>query len=156
MYTGPLYIASDHGGYQLKKRLLRYFENELNIKAEDMGPLEFDETDDYPDYAIPLAKKVVTTNGRGILICTNGIGVCIAANKVKGVRAGIGYNIDVAESMRHDDNTNILCLAAKLSTEEHAMAIVKKWLETEFSDEGEKERYTRRLNKVAELENDLC
>ncbi len=149
MYTGPLYIASDHGGYQLKKRLLRYFENEMNIKAEDMGPFEFDATDDYPDYAIPLAQKVVKTNGRGILICTNGIGVCIAANKVKGVRAGIGYNIEVAASMRNDDNTNILCLAAKLSTEEHAMAIVKKWLETKFSDE---ERHPRRVNKVAELE----
>lgn len=153
MHTGPLYIAGDHGGYQLKKRLLRYLENELNIKAEDMGPYEFVQTDDYPDYAIPLAKKVVETNGRGILICTNGIGVCIAANKVKGTRAGIGYNIDVAESMVNDDNANIICLAAKLSSDEHAMAIVKKWLETSFSGEGARERYVRRLNKIAEFEN---
>lgn len=152
MYTGSIYIASDHGGYQLKKRLLRYLENELNVKAEDMGPMEFDQADDYPDYALPLARKVVETDGRGILICTNGIGVCIAANKVKGVRAGIGYNIDVAQSMVNDDNANIICLAAKLSSDEHAMAIVKKWLETKFSGEGARERYVRRLKKIAELE----
>ncbi len=145
----PIYIASDHGGYQLKKRLLRYFENELDIPTEDMGPHEYEQTDDYPDFAIPLAKKVAETNGYGVVICTNGIGVCIAANKVAGVRAGLGYNLMAAETMMLDDNTNVLCLAAKLGSEDHAMAVVKKWLETDFSEE---ERHVRRLNKVAELE----
>lgn len=149
MYSGQLYIASDHGGYQLKKRLVSYLENDLNIKVEDMGPHEYVETDDYPDYAIPLSKKVTETKGRGILICKNGVGVCIAANKTKGVRAGIGYNIDCAETMIIDDNTNVLCLASKLSSDEHAMAIVKRWLETEFTGE---ERHRRRIGKVAELE----
>lgn len=150
MYSGSLYIASDHGGYHHKKRLLRYLQKELNIPVEDMGPASYTEDDDYPDYVIPLAQRVVKENARGIVICKNGIGVCIAANKVRGIRAGIGYNISAAQTMVTDDNTNILCLAAKLSSEDHAMAIVKKWLETEFTNE---ERYVRRLQKVAEAES---
>ncbi len=149
MYQGKLFIGSDHGGYQLKKRIIRYLENELKLEIEDLGPFEYIETDDYPDYAIPLAQKVAETNGRGILICKNGVGVCIAANKVNGVRAGIGYNLSAAETMVLDDNTNVLCLAAKLGSEDHHLAMVKKWLETEFSGD---ERHIRRLGKVAELE----
>lgn len=143
-------IASDHGGYRLKKRLVRYLKNELRVPVTDMGPKAYDEEDDYPDYAIPLAKKVAKTkNGRGILICKNGIGVCLAANKVPGVRAGIGYNLMAAETMRTDDDANILCLSAKLTSEEHAMAIVKKWLETPF---GGEERHRRRIKKIKDLE----
>lgn len=150
MYSGKLFITSDHGGYHLKKRLVRYIENELNLTITDLGPHEYDETDDYPDYVIPMAKKVLETNGRGIAICKNGIGVCIDTNKVSGIRAGIGYSLMAAETMMQDDNTNVLCLAAKGLTEEHALAIVKQWLESEFSNE---ERHVRRLQKVAELEN---
>lgn len=149
MYKGKLFIASDHGGYQLKKRLIRFIENELELKIEDLGPYEHIESDDYPDYVIPLARKVVETNGRGIVICKNGVGVSMSANKVAGIRCGIGYNIGVAETMMTDDNTNILALASHLSSEEHAMSIVKKWLETEFSGV---ERHVRRLKKMAELE----
>ena len=149
MYTGPLFIASDHGGYQLKKRLVRYIQNELEGQVTDLGPHEYVETDDYPDYVMPLTNKVLAEKGRGIVICRNGIGVCIASNKVAGIRAGLGYNIAVGESMMHDDNTNVLCLAADHVSEEFAMAIVKKWLESEFSGE---ERHVRRLGKVAELE----
>lgn len=148
MYTGPLFIASDHGGYQLKKRLVRYLQNELERDVTDLGPHEYVDGDDYPDFAFPLAEQVAQ-NGRGILICKNGVGVCIAANKVPGIRAGIGYNLMAAETMMHDDNTNVLCLAANLSSEEHAMAIVKRWLETPFSEDA---RHLRRLQKVTEHE----
>lgn len=144
-----LFISSDHGGYRLKKRLIRFIKNELKLPVADIGPHAYDETDDYPDYAIPLAKKVAKTGGRGIVICKNGIGVCIAANKVKGVRCGLGYNLMAAETMMEHDNTNVLALAAKAVTEDHAMAIVKKWLEAEFS--GEK-RHVRRLGKIKKLE----
>jgi len=150
MHAKPLYIASDHGGYQLKKRLIQYIEKELGLEIEDLGPTDYEETDDYPDYAIPLAKKVSDTDGRGIVICKNGVGVNIAVNKVKGIRAGIGYNLMAAETMMKDDNTNILALAAKALSEDFAMAIVKKWFETEF---GEAERHVRRLKKVEEFEN---
>ena len=149
MYTGTLFIASDHGGYQLKKRLVRYIQNELMRDVEDMGPHEYVETDDYPDYVVPLAQKVASDGARGIVICRNGIGVCMAANKIAGIRAGLGYNIAVGESMMQDDNTNVLALAADHVSDEFAMAIVKKWLESEFSGE---ERHMRRLEQVAELE----
>jgi ribose 5-phosphate isomerase B len=149
MYSGPLFIASDHGGYALKNRLVRYVENELNLKIEDLGPQSYDENDDYPPYAEAVAKKVLETEGRGILICKNGIGVCIAANKEHSIRAGIGYNLMAAETMMSDDNTNVLCLASKLGSEEHSMAVLRKWLETEFS---EAERHERRLREVKEIE----
>lgn len=149
MYNNSLFIASDHGGYQLKKRLVRYIQNELHLDIEDLGPYEYMKTDDYPDYAVPLAKKVAQTGGRGIVICRNGVGVCIASNKITGIRCGIGYNIGVAESMMRDDNTNILALASDHLSEDHAMAIVKKWLESEF---GGDERYVRRLAKIVALE----
>jgi len=149
MYSGTLYIASDHGGYSLKKRIIRLVINELGQTIEDLGPTQYDEHDDYPDYAIPLAKKVVVNKARGILICRNGIGVCMVANKISDVRAGIGYNIASAESMRKDDDTNVLCLAADHLSEDFACAIVKRWLETEFSNE---ERHVRRLAKVASID----
>ncbi len=144
MYSGPLYIASDQAGYQLKKRLLRYFENELKITIEDIGPKDFVEHDDYPDYVIPAAKKAVQTNGRAILICGSGNGACIAANKIKGMRAALGYNLEAAELARQHNNANGLCLAGRVLTEEHAMAIVKRWLETDFLG-GDHER---RIEKI--------
>ncbi|MBT4153787.1 MAG: RpiB/LacA/LacB family sugar-phosphate isomerase [Candidatus Magasanikbacteria bacterium] len=151
MTTQQLFIASDHGGYQLKKRLIRYIENELKLSITDMGPKEYDETDDYPDYVIPLTKKVLETKGRGIVICKNGIGVCIDANKVAGIRCGIGYNLMAAETMMKDDNTNVLALAAKTLSDDHAMAVTEKWLETKFS---EAKRHERRLKKIAAIECD--
>lgn len=149
MYSGPLFIASDHGGYQLKKRLVRYLQNELEHEVTDLGPHEYVDGDDYPDYAFPLAEQVVKTGGRGVLICKNGVGVCMAANKVPGIRAGLGYNLMAAQTMMVDDNTNVLCLAASLSSDEHAMAILKRWLETPFSEDP---RHVRRLKKVSEHE----
>ncbi len=148
MYQGPLFIASDHGGYSLKKRLVRYIQNELNGTVTDLGPHEYIETDDYPDYVIPLAHNVVKTQGRGIVICKNGIGVSIAVNKVPDIRCGLGYNTAVAESMMQHDNTNIISLAADHLSEEHAMAIIKHWLSTEFSNE---ERHIRRLQKIESI-----
>lgn len=149
MYDGALYIASDHGGYQLKKRLIRYIKNELELKIEDLGPTEYVEDDDYPDFVIPLAQRVAKEDARGIVICKNGVGVNIACNKVNGIRCGIGYNMMAAETMMNDDNTNVLALASKLSSDDHAMAIVKKWLATPFSGD---ERHVRRLEKVTALE----
>jgi len=149
MYQGKLYIASDHGGYQLKKRLIRYCKNELNINIEDMGPLKHDPTDDYPDFVIPLAHKVIEEKARGVVICRNGVGVSIAVNKVKGIKCGIGYNISVAETMVIDDNSNIISLPADHLSEDHAMAVLKKWLETEYTGT---ERHARRLAKVEALE----
>ncbi len=145
-----LYIASDHAGYQLKKYLLKCLKNQLKTKAEDMGPLKYVETDDFPDYAVPLARRVAAEAvSKGILICGTGHGMCIAANKVKGIRAIVGYSIEAAERGRRHNDANVLCLAGRVLSNEHAAAIVKKFLETKF--EGQ-ERLVRRNKKIEEIE----
>lgn len=148
MYTGSLYISSDHAGYRLKKRLVQFLGHELNLKIIDMGPSDLDPEDDFPDYVIPTAKAAVKMNGRAIMICGSGVGTCIAANKVKGMYAALAYNIESAELSRKHNDTNGLCLAGRVLSEEHAMAMVKKWLETEFLGD----KYERRNKKIREFE----
>lgn len=146
-----IYIASDHAGFQLKKYLETYLTTQLKQEISDLGPKKYEETDDYTDYA-PLVGKAVARNPKslGILICGSGHGMCIAANKIKGVRASIGYSIEGTELARRDDDVNILCLAGKIISEDHAAAIVKKFLETELRTDSN--RYSRRLEKIKEIE----
>lgn len=145
-----LYIASDHGGFQLKKYLVHFLENQLKIKAEDLGPLSFNKEDDFPEFAIPLAKKVAKdSKALGVLICRTGHGMCIVANKIKGIRAIMGYSIEAAEKGRLEENANILCLAGGVLTDEHAGAITRHFLETQFDAE---ERRIRRLKQIEEVE----
>jgi len=145
-----IYIASDHAGFQLKKHLVKYISEKLGLQIKDLGPAKFDETDDFPDYAIPLAEEVVKNKeDLGILICGSGHGMCIAANKVKGALAIVGYSITGAELGRKHNNANVLCLAGRVLTEDHASAITKKFLETKFDGD---ERFVRRNRKIAALE----
>ncbi len=145
-----LYIASDHAGYQLKKEIIKYVKTQLNKEVEDMGPTAFVENDDFPDFAIPLAKKVAENKDNfGILICGTGQGMCIVANKIKGAYAIMGYNIGATELGRKHNNANILCLPGHLPSIDFTNAIVKKFLETKF--EGD-ERFVRRNKKIEELE----
>lgn len=145
-----LYIASDHGGYQLKKYLVHFLKTQLETEAKDLGPHEYKEDDDFPDFAFLLAKKVAENDkAKGILVCRTGQGMCIAANKIKGIRAILGYNIETAEKSRKEDNANVLCLAGGVLSEEHAAAVVRRFLETEFDGE---ERRMRRLKKIEEIE----
>jgi len=144
------YIASDHAGFQLKKHLLIYVKTQLRKSITDLGPKKFDKEDDFPDFAFPLAKKVALKDKDfGILVCGTGHGVCIAANKIKGVRAILGYSIEAAEMGRKHNNANILCLAGKVLSNEHADAIVKKFLSTKFDTA---ERLIRRNKKISALE----
>lgn len=146
-----IYLASDHAGFQLKKSLETYLTTQLKQEVEDMGPKKYEETDDYTDYAPLVGKAVVRKPGSlGILICGSGHGMCITANKIKGIRASIGYSIEGAELARRDDDVNVLCLAARILSEEHATAIVKKFLETELR--ADSNRYARRLEKIKETE----
>lgn len=145
-----LYIASDHAGHRLKKYLVRFVEKQLKREIIDLGPKEFEKDDDFPDYAFPLAKKVAAEPGSfGILICGSGQGVCMAANKVPGILAVLGYSIESAEWARKHDHANILCLAGRVLSEEHATAIVKMFLSTE---EDRAEKYVRRINKIKKFE----
>ena len=144
----PLYIASDHAGYQLKKRLLRYFENELDIKIEDLGPFAFDEQDDFPDFIIPATEKAVKNKGRVIVIGASGNGEAIAANKVKGMRCAVLHSLETAELSRLHNDANGAALGSRILTEEHSMAIIKKWLETDFIGG----KYQRRNEKISKFE----
>ncbi len=150
MYTGPLYIASDHAGYGLKKRLIRYIENELKLKVEDMGPKEYNENDDFPDFIIPAAQKAVDTNGRVIVIGGSGNGEAIAANKVKGMRCILAHSIETAELGRAHNDANGIAFGARVITEEHAMAMLKRWLETEFLGG----KYEHRNEEIEEFEEE--
>lgn len=144
-----LYIASDHAGYALKEYLVKFVQETLKMDIKDMGPEKYDKTDDFPDYVKPLTTKLLLDKQNfGILICGSGQGVCMAANRIKGVRAALSYSIDSAESARKEDDANILCLAGKVLSQEHAGAIVKKFLETKFDDQ---EKRTRRIKKIDEM-----
>lgn len=145
-----LYIASDHAGFQLKKELTKYIQTELNRDLEDLGPEQFIQTDDFPDYAVPLAKQVAENpENMGILICGTGQGMCIAANKVKGAYAIVGYNIAATELGRRHNNANILCLPGTPASMDFTKAIIRKFLDTKFDGD---ERLVRRNKKIEELE----
>ena len=145
-----IYIGADHRGYKLKEALKDYLK-ELNLEYEDLGALQIIFDDDYPDYAILVAKKVSENprENRGILICGSGVGVDIVANKFKGVRSALIFNPEQARMSRNDDNTNVLSLSADFIEEDPAKEIMKVWLETPFS---RLERYARRLEKIKEIE----
>ncbi len=146
-----IYIGADHKGFRLKE-ILKKFLKEQGYEIVDVGNEKYDENDDYPDFAKLVARAVGQDpwNRRGILICGSGVGVNVVANKFKGVRSALVSNSDQAYLSRHDDDANILSLAAEFSDEETAKQILKTWLTTPFSDE---EQHKRRIDKIREIEN---
>lgn len=143
-----VYIGSDHGGYKYKELIKKYLAAQ-GIDCRDVGPFTYNPADDYPDYAFAVAQKVVRDNARGILICRNGIGVSIVANKVKGIRAVSTAEVAIARTARADDNTNILCLGQDFVSPSQAKKIVAAWLATRFSGQS---RHQRRLRKISKIE----
>jgi len=143
-----IYLGADHGGFSFKEKI-KEFLNELKIEYQDLGNLKLEPEDDFVDYAISVAKKVVETGGKGILICTNGEGMCIVANKIKGVRAVNPATKKAAQRSREDLDSNILCLGEHVLSFRDAKKIIKIWLEADFFPA---ERYIRRINKIKEME----
>lgn len=145
-----IYIGADHQGFKLKEALKKSLK-EQGYEIIDVGNDKYDENDDYPDFAKLAARAIGQDpwNRRGILICGSGVGVDVVANKFKGVRSALVNNPDQAYLSRHDDDANILSLAAEFTDEETANQILKTWLTTPFSDE---EHHRRRLEKIAQLE----
>jgi len=139
-------IASDHAGYELKNIIISKFK-----EFKDIGPKEFIMEDDYPDYVYLLIKNLrKDPENKGILICKNGAGVCIAANKFKGIRAGLGINPDHVKSMISDDNINVLCLGADFLKQEDIYKMVEIFQTEKFQPQN---RHLRRLNKLSIIEN---
>jgi len=144
-----IYLGADHRGYELKEKLKQWL-GELGYEHEDCGAFEYDKNDDYPDFAVAVAKKVTANpDSKGILICGSGIGVAITANKIKGVRAGTATSVEQVKASVNDEDLNVLAISADYINEEQVREITKTFLDTKFSEE---ERHIRRVNKIKELE----
>jgi len=143
-----IYIGSDHAGFKLKEVLKEWMEHR-KIPFEDVGDLVLNPVDDYPEYAEKVAKKVMRNKSKGILICGSGQGVCIAANKIKGVRAVVPYLLKEVRLSRTDDDANVLCLSGWYIHTHKAMQMVEKFIHTPFSGAA---RHVRRLKKIQLLE----
>jgi ribose 5-phosphate isomerase B len=142
-----IYIGADHRGYQLKE----FLKDKLtDYDVIDMGAYEHAPQDDAVDFAALVSQKVAgDPSARGVLICGSGAGMCIAANKIGGIRCSVGHSADEVKASRHDDDLNILALPADFISQEESVEIVKAFLHTEFAPE---ERFVRRIAKTMELE----
>jgi ribose 5-phosphate isomerase B len=144
-------LGSDHAGFELKEAVARYLRR-AGYEVSDHGAFSA-EPSDYPDFVIPAAEEVARSRSRsaGIVFGGSGIGECIAANKVRGVRAALAYDAYTARMSRLHNDANVLCLGGRTVTGKHATAlrIVKVWMDTPFSGEA---RHVRRLKKIAKYE----
>lgn len=142
-------MGSDHAGYELKQVIMKHLE-ERNIEFKDYGTYSADSCD-YAVYAEKTARAVVSGECElGLLFCGTGVGISIAANKVKGVRACCCSDLFSAEMTRLHNNANILCLGGRVVTPEQAIELVDIFLDTKFSGE---ERHQRRIDQIIDLEN---
>ncbi|KGR80168.1 ribose 5-phosphate isomerase B [Ureibacillus manganicus] len=141
-------ISSDHGGNNLRREIMELLD-ELQIQYEDFGPQTTDSVD-YPDFAKPVAEGVASGEfERGILICGTGIGMSIAANKVKGIRCALVHDVFSAKATRNHNDSNILAMGERVIGPGLAREIVSTWLNTDF----EGGRHTRRVEKISKLED---
>ena len=138
-------VASDHGGYKLKEKVKEYLESR-DIDVIDLGT-NSEESVDYPEYGRACAKAVAGGEAdRGIVCCGTGIGISIAANKVKGIRCGLCTNVEMAKLTRQHNDANMLAMGGRIIDDETAMAITDAFIDTEF----EGGRHQRRIDKIEE------
>jgi len=142
-------LAADHAGFNEKEQIKKTLE-ELGVQYDDLGTDSCDSVD-YPDFARKVAEGVSRGEyEQGLLVCGSGTGMAIAANKVHGVRAAVAWNEDIARLAREHNNANVLSLPARFTSEEEAAKIVKAWFAADF----EGGRHERRVEKIAEIEQD--
>src|SRR5574342_30380 len=147
MEQKTVYIGADHAGFALKEHLKKFLQKK-GYPVKDLGAHKFVKGDDYPDYAAKVA-KAVQKGGKGILVCGSAEGVCIAANKLKGIRAVPVWSLQNAKLSRQHNDANILCLSGWQLPKKKAEQITLAWLKTPFSRE---KRHVRRIKKIARLE----
>lgn len=149
MTSGKIGISADHGGFDLKESL----KSELLAKGYeivDFGNTSLNRDDDFPDYVVPMARAVANEElSGGIAVCGSGVGACVAANKIKGIRACLITDTFSAHQGVEDDNMNVICLGGRVVGQFLALEIVKTFLNASFIGA---ERHLRRLRKVSELE----
>lgn len=142
-------IASDHGGFHLKERLVKDLEA-AGHQVKDYGDHELVMDDDYPDFVVPMAEAVARGEVlRGIAICGSGVGACVAANKIRGVRAGLITESYSAHQGVEDDDMNVICLGGRVVGYSLALELIGVFLNADFK---KTKRFVRRLRKVAALE----
>lgn len=142
-----LFIGADHRGFEKKNQLVDYF-RQSSCEVVDLGAETYQETDDYNDFAIRVAKAVLENPGsKGILLCGSAHGISIQANRFKGIRAIVGYNADLAKLGREHNDANILCLSADFQDIENMKNVADVFLNTQFLNE---ERLTRRNSRLDE------
>lgn len=143
-------IAADHGGFDTKQYLAGML-HAAHDEVVDFGDKQLKPDDDYPDFVVPLARAVACGEvDRGIAICGSGVGACIAANKVAGVRACLIHESFSAHQGVEDDDMNVICLGGRVVTNTVAWELVKIFLQARFSGA---ERHCRRVAEVAKLES---
>ena len=140
-------IGADHRGFALKESLKKKLTGEFEVI--DVGT-DSPEPVDYPDIAELVSNKIISgVSSKGVLICGSGVGACVAANKISGIRAGICHDVSSAHQGVEDDAMNVLCLGGGIVGESLALEIIQSFLNAEFKPE---ERFIRRLEKVKKLE----
>ena len=147
-----IFLGADHAGFQLKEHIKKFLDK-LDYKYEDLGAYTDENSSDYPETAYKLAKKVAESKGKGILMCGTGTGEAIVANKVKGIRAANCFSEYTAKMSREHNNSNVLCLGARVLNKNIAQKITKIWLETDFSSEP---RHKRRVKQIENIERNIC
>jgi ribose 5-phosphate isomerase B len=145
-----IYLGTDHAGFELKEKI-KSFLQEKGFETEDCGELEFDKNDDYPDFVSKAAIKTSEDpQSFGIIFGKSGAGECIAANKIKNIRAVLGFSAENVKLAREHNDANILSLGSAFINEELAKDLVTIFLQTQFTNE---ERHIRRINKIKDIEN---
>jgi ribose 5-phosphate isomerase B len=139
-------LGADHAGYLLKETIKKYF-TEKKIDFKDYGTFKMDSCD-YPEFGYKVSQAVITQEANvGILICGTGIGMCITANKIKGIRAALANDVESAQLSRLHNDANVLCLSGRKLPENEAIKIIDTWLNTSF----EGGRHEGRLNLISQL-----
>jgi ribose 5-phosphate isomerase B len=139
-------LGADHAGYLLKEKIKKYL-SDKKLEFKDYGTFKLDSCD-YPEFGYKVSQAVATQEANvGILICGTGIGMCITANKIKGIRAALANDVEAAQLSRLHNDANILCLSGRSLEEDDAMKIVETWLNTSF----EGGRHEGRLNLITQL-----
>ena len=142
-------IAADHGGFDLKSRVVEVLEA-AGHQVEDYGAHDLVADDDYPDFVVPMARAVAKGEvERAVAICGSGVGACIAANKIRGVRAGLITDSFSAHQGVEDDDMNVICLGGRVVGSSLALELIAVFLGADFK---KTERFDRRLKKVRALE----
>lgn len=142
-------IACDHGGFPLKDSIVKVLEQEGH-EVLDLGAYELDPADDFPDFARYAGQAIQHGQAdKAIVLCGSGVGACIAANKLTGIRASVCHDVYSAHQGVEHDAMNVLCLGARIVGEALALDIVRSYIHASFQTE---ERFVRRLDKVNALE----